>query len=200
MLRDHDFVSDRTALTYIVRNTQVVMHLRPGLRSFLEFCFRHFDVAFWSAGVPEYVDKVVQILLEGIQDLVPDAKPVFVWNKTRCIDESKVDAPTCLERLTKSTRILIRLARGDPIGTVKPLYKVWRRRHGPEQRKYHRRETLHVDDRPYTFSRNYGNGIPVTPWHGDPDDRELVVLAAQLQQLLSVEDVRTVETRLWHDA
>jgi TFIIF-interacting CTD phosphatase-like protein len=197
--RDHEYVISEKSFSCIVRNSLVVTRMRPGLRSFLTWCFANYDVAFWSAGVREYVEKLVHIILG---DLGPDYVPVFVWSREHCVDELSTEAPDALGRLQKSTKLFDQICRGKTLGIVKPLWKVWKRKHGPEKKHYGPRETLHIDDHPHCYSRNYGNGIPIAPWRGDPDDDELVAVTNQLHDLLSAEDVRTVEKR-WrvrHDA
>ncbi|NJK32024.1 MAG: HAD family hydrolase [Deltaproteobacteria bacterium] len=62
----------------------------------------------------------------------------------------------------------------------------------------HRREAiLFVDDTPAKLARSYGNLVTVRPYLGDEHDDELPQLAAYLDTLGSVPNVRTIEKRGW---
>lgn len=56
---------------------------------------------------------------------------------------------------------------------------------------------LAVDDSPWKHVRNYGNLVTVSEFLGDPDDDELPRLAAYLDTLRHVANVRTIEKRRW---
>jgi len=56
---------------------------------------------------------------------------------------------------------------------------------------------LCVDDSPEKFERSYGNYVPVMPYEGDPEDRELEQLTRYLEMLGPVSDVRSIEKRWW---
>lgn len=56
---------------------------------------------------------------------------------------------------------------------------------------------LIVDDSFEKAQRNYGNWVPVHPYEGDAEDRELGRLFPFLVHLGSVPNVRTVEKRGW---
>ena len=56
---------------------------RPHLNEFLSFCFKNFDyVIVWSAGIKDYVEKMINILftLEG------HINPHFVFSRDHCYD------------------------------------------------------------------------------------------------------------------
>ena len=57
-----------------------LIHLRPYLKTFLRYCFQHYNVAFWSTGNVDYVRNIVL----HIQYMV-DKQPqdiVFAWANT----------------------------------------------------------------------------------------------------------------------
>lgn len=56
---------------------------------------------------------------------------------------------------------------------------------------------LFVDDKPRGLERSYANLVPIHPFMGEPDDRELDRLARYLDELGPVEDVRCVDKRGW---
>lgn len=56
--------------------------IRPYAREFLKYCFKHFKtVSVWSAGTPEYVNNIVNILFNGI------SYPTIVFDRTKCNKE-----------------------------------------------------------------------------------------------------------------
>lgn len=65
-------------------------------------------------------------------------------------------------------------------------------------RRGHRREAiLFVDDTPAKLARSYGNLVAVRPYLGDAQDEELTLLAAYLDELGPIPNVRTIEKRGW---
>jgi TFIIF-interacting CTD phosphatase-like protein len=62
---------------------------------------------------------------------------------------------------------------------------------------YNRERILCVDDTPRNFERSYGNLIRVRPFHGDPQDTELLELKRYLDHLGPVENVRAVNKLAW---
>lgn len=75
---------------------------------------------------------------------------------------------------------------------VKPLQKLKRRGHALES-------ILAVDDTPSKHKRNYGNLVTIAEFTGDPTDIELPRLAAYLETLRDVPNVRTIEKRRWRE-
>lgn len=49
-----------------------------------------------------------------------------------------------------------------------------------------------IDNSVWSFAAQLDNGIPILPWTGDPEDKELRELAAYLGKLSLAEDVRAV--------
>lgn len=72
----------------------------------------------------------------------------FVWSSARCIHKWNHF--------------------NNELTTIKPLRKVWRRR------RWHRSNTLIVDDTPKTYCQNYRNAIRIVTWScSDGTDTEL---------------------------
>lgn len=106
-----------------------------------------------------------------LDQLMPEGVSLaFVWTRERC------------------TRRYMPEEQG--YGWIKDLKKV-KRRGFPLER------VLMVDDIPGNLARQYGNYIRVTPYLGDENDRELVLLARYLRELREVENVRKIEKRGW---
>ncbi len=56
---------------------------------------------------------------------------------------------------------------------------------------------LVVDDTRQKLERNHGNLILVSEFTGDPQDRELELLAGYLERIASIENLRALEKRAW---
>jgi carboxy-terminal domain RNA polymerase II polypeptide A small phosphatase len=73
---------------------------------------------------------------------------------------------------------------------IKPLKKV-------VKKGFKLANILHIDNTPSTFSVNYGNGILVRTWTGQPNDDELMLLLVFLEWLGPLENVRRIDKRDW---
>lgn len=62
---------------------------------------------------------------------------------------------------------------------------------------FQRERIIMIDDSPEKLAKNYGNGVIVRPFEGDPADDELRLLLKYLEVLGPVENVRAVEKRGW---
>ena len=63
---------------------------------------------------------------------------------------------------------------------------------------FDQKQILVVDDKPRGLELSTPNLIQIPPFFGDPGDRELAKLAAYLDELGPVEDVRSVNKRGWY--
>lgn len=106
-----------------------------------------------------------------LAQLIPlGVSPAFVWTQERCTHRY--------------------LPEEQSYGWIKDLKKV-------KKRGFPLERVLMVDDIPGNLARHYGNYVRVTPYEGDENDRELVLLARYLRELHEVENVRAVEKRGW---
>jgi TFIIF-interacting CTD phosphatase-like protein len=62
---------------------------------------------------------------------------------------------------------------------------------------YDKEKILCVDDTARNFDRSYGNLIQVRPFHGDPQDTELVLLQKYLNWIGPQERIRAIDKRDW---
>ena len=94
----------------------------------------------------------------------------FVWGRERCTS---------------------RWDREDDQHTfLKPLKKLLRR-------GYRKEQVLVVDDTPAKLKRSYGNLVPIRPFLGESDDKDLLYLMRYLHELGPVPNVRPLEKRGW---
>ena len=144
----------------------VCVSKRPHLVEFLRWSFDTFAVAFWSLSDKEYVDAILENVLEA------DMKPLFVWYGDKC------------------TKVKIQEGLYDTsVRYCKELKKVWKhlKRTVP---KYDETSTIIVDDTPFTYSRNYGNAVAIASFTGDINDVELLRVQRVLSRLNDTSNVR----------
>lgn len=139
------------------------VRMRPHLKEFLTWAFATFAVAVWSLSDKKYVDEILKNILD------PGMQPLFVWYGDRC---TKVRVREGL--YDHSTRY------------CKELRKVWK-----YLKTYDKMSTIIVDDTPFTYSRNYGNAVPILSFTGEDDD-ELLRVQKVLNRLKDAENVRDI--------
>lgn len=145
---------------------------RPHVDDFLRWCFASplFHTAVWSAASADYVHGVLHNLL------LPGESPAFVFTGERCTrhwvspDEWEYDG----ERHVK----------------LKDLKKV-------RARGYSLDRVLALDDTARAYRRSYGNLVRIRPFHGDPEDRELLRVRPFLEAWFAAPSVRKIEKRGW---
>jgi TFIIF-interacting CTD phosphatase-like protein len=159
-INDKDFILtfDNTEHKYYVKK-------RPYLDEFLNYCNKHFRIAFWSAGESEYVKNILKNIIINIEE------PVFIWSFDKCT----------IKRHTIFFESYAYI--------YKKLKKIWK------NKKYNatKKDTLILDDTPSTYKYNYGNAIYIDKFDGDESDYELKRVIELLKILKDSEDVRLVE-------
>ena len=151
------------------------VYKRPGLDVFITACAANFQLAVWSSASDDYVVEVVKrIFPAGI-------KLVFAWGRSRC---------TPLVSAQIDEYGYYNLDGASHYEYAKLLKKV--RRLGFDVNR-----VLIVDDTPEKVRNCYGNAIYPTPYLGNPDDKELKILADYLSTLKAEANVRGIEKRQW---
>ena len=54
------------------------VYLRPGLDTFLKFCFINYDVAVWTSSSSDYAELVIKNIFQD------SSKLKFIWSRERC--------------------------------------------------------------------------------------------------------------------
>ncbi|KAL9669842.1 hypothetical protein QQ045_007392 [Rhodiola kirilowii] len=117
-----------------IRVSRKAVFRRPFCESFLQFCFKRFDVGVWSSRVKQNLNMVIDFLMRGLAN-----KLLFCWNRSHCTTtkfpsiENK-HKPMVMKELKRLWE--------------KPSHAAW------EKGKYDQSNTLLVDDSPYKALRN----------------------------------------------
>lgn len=148
------------------------VYRRPMLDDFIARAAAHYDLAVWSSASDDYVEAVVEHIFPDLAALQ------FVWGRSRA---------THRRGAWDNNGYM-----SDHRHYLKPLQKV--RRLG-----WNLDRVLIIDDTPEKCARNFGNAIYPSPYEGDPADRELELLAAYLENLRDVPNVRRIEKRSWRN-
>lgn len=151
------------------------VYKRPGLNAFIAGCAEKFQLAVWSSASDDYVAEVVKRIFPA------EIKLAFVWGRSRC-------TPLVMPQTDEYG--YYNLYGRSHYEYAKLLKKV--RRLGFDVNR-----VLIVDDTPEKVRNCYGNAIYPTPFLGNPDDNELVILAEYLDSLKVAENTRSIEKRHW---
>lgn len=157
----------------IIDNGDIHIWERPHARKLIAELSEFFDYAVWSSASDDYAAAVADHMFKEI--------PLkFVWGRSRCTQRRDYSGG------------LYSFGGGDNYW-VKDLKKVRNAFGVPLE------QILIIDDSPEKAERNYGNWVPVRPFHGAQEDNELELLKNYLPDLSPHENVRKVEKRRWRE-
>lgn len=139
----------------------VYVYMRPGLATFLDFCFENFSVAVWSHGSSQWVHQTLRRIMTTEQYLSLD----FVYNRDH------------------------KVVRNRGVW-YKDLRKVWSQRL-LRRKGYLPESTIVVDDLPVNHHYNMENLYHISDYGGEPDDIDLLILLSRLITIMEADDVRT---------
>jgi hypothetical protein len=151
---------------------------RPYLKRFLNFLFDNFSsVNIWSAGGKEYVDEIVK---KHLSPLLDDTSIGFgfVYSNKNC---KKVLKP--IHRGFYSSEWTNEMV--DIKDMNEEIFQC--------SNRLNKFNTMIVDDKRITFSRNYGNAIEIKPFCGKEDDDCLVKVAERFFEIKK----RGLDFRKW---
>lgn len=136
---------------------------RPHLKTFLSWCFDNCgSVSIWTAASKIWYDKIYDKHLKPILDELK-CSFLFVYTDTKCSTKYDSDPET-----------------DHPESIIlKPLKKIFKQSKLP----HNVYNTLIVDDTCETYTKNYGNAIPIKTYTGNDLDNELVKLIELLKKL-----------------
>ena len=111
-----------------------VIYYRPNLQKFLNYVFKYYNVAIWSAGSKEYVEYITE---KVITDYDKNRKLDFVFSWEECKDSMNIYNDTCF----------------------KNLKYIWNNDSLPVFRYYNTHNTILIDDLFHTFITQQKNTI-----------------------------------------
>ena len=126
----------------------------------------------WTSSGAEYASAVVAAIFPNPQLLK------FVWTSDRCSIAINYNYDLIDDHYpTYYSRKLLKKVKGQG---------------------YRLESIIAIDDTPRKWEKSYGNLVRVTPFTGDPSDRELNYLIDYLNTLKHVENIRAIDKRSWH--
>jgi len=130
-----------------INNDLLWVLCRPHLYEFLNFVYSEFDnVIIWSAGIKEYVVKIVELIL--LQAGLP--LPKFIWNRSNCHNYQGIYHKPINELIVAINSIKYKHFDINP------------------------RNTIIVDDKIYTFMQNPQNGILIPEYNPEEGISQLL--------------------------
>lgn len=142
---------------------------RPALEMFLQWASESFEIAIFSAGVPEYVHAVLKHI-PGSEYI--SRAPVFTRDHIHVFSPGGV--PHFYEEIVKDISVIM-------TDEDHPHMHA-----NARQAKY----VIVVDDKIEDHFKQLDNVVPIAPFFGDPNDEELQWLQTTLQELKTAPDVR----------
>ena len=129
-------ISNMSIINIPDNNRTTFLYIRPYFLKLIEFCFRHFNVSFWTAGTEQYCKSILDILLT---------------------EEQKCQTKIILSRVANENRKIINLKSGiiysiERYKEPKPLHFLWK--HDEFQNIFNIRNTLIIDNS-YNVARYY---------------------------------------------
>jgi hypothetical protein len=94
-------ISNMSILNIPDNNRTTLLYIRPYFLKLIEFCFRHFNVSFWTAGTSNYCNSIINILLTEEQKQKTKAIIARVANEDRKIIDLKSGKIYCIYNYTE---------------------------------------------------------------------------------------------------
>ena len=121
-------ISNMSIINIPDNNRTTFLYIRPYFLKLIEFCFRHFNVSFWTAGTEQYCQSIIDVLLTKEQQL-----------KTKII----------LSRVSNENRKIMDLKSGEIYSIEyykeqKPLHFLWN--HKDFKHNFNMKNTLIIDN------------------------------------------------------
>ena len=135
------------------------VYKRPGLDTFLEFCFANFQVGVWSSAAESYVDEIVKNIFKDPKKLL------FKWTKNECTSPAEVYHIDVTDDSPLSKKV------------VKDLEKLAR------TLNFSMGEIVAVDDAPRLHYKNDSRVVCALKWEGSLDDRVLYNIMTRLPNI-----------------
>ena len=172
-----DFINKSTIGIINLPNYLTLVFLRPCLKNFLDFCFTHFNVGFWTAGSSLYCREVLKLLLTDDQY---NKTSIILAKENACYINLKNNKIFYCEMGMKVNKKLDILWNDVILGEIFKL-----------------ENTLIVDDNPNILTNNPLNSINISPYsRKDLDDKVLCQLSNWLYVCKDFEDVRKLNKEL----
>ena len=160
---------------YPKKNGSVVF-LRPGLYELLAYCFYNFHVSFWTTGVKDYCQGIIDQILTEKQ-----------FNQTKVI-LSRYDENTVYDLKTKKKYKIDKF--NDNM--TKPLDFLFT--HQIYKNKFKKSNTILIDDNPLHIAVNHNNGIFIFPWcRYDKKDNKLITLLESLKKNRDIKNINELK-------
>lgn len=157
----------------ILDNGDINIWERPHARNLIRELSGIFDYAVWSSASDDYAVAVANHMFKEVS-------LKFIWGRSRCTQCRDFSGD------------LYDLGGGGNYW-VKDLKKVKNAFGVPLD------QMIIIDDSPEKAERNYGNLVPIRPFYGSQEDKELYLLKKYLPDLSQIENIRMIEKRDWRD-
>jgi len=172
-----DFSNNSTIGIINLPNYLSIVFLRPYLKSFLVFCYKYFNVSFWTAGSSLYCKEVLKLILTEDQY---ENTQIILAKEDKCYIELKTNKVFYCNHDLKIGKDLSIIWEDDNLGFF-----------------FRPNNTLIIDDNSFVINENPQNSVRINPFsQKTKDDRVLCQLSNWLNMCKDVDDVRYLDKEL----
>ena len=149
-------------------NNKFRIILRPYLKKFLEFCYLHFNVGYWTIGVKDYCTGVLQKILTKEQ-----------YDTTKLIIARNEPTNNSLYIETINNH-LFRLKKLDKVYTKSLHYLFTNKLYS---NKFNMNNTIIIDNNPYVTAVNPNISILIPSFYSNRNDNYLLEIISWLKMI-----------------
>lgn len=172
---DKTFFGEAVFTTY--NKNIYITYLRPNLYEFLDYCYKHFNVSYWTTGKNNYCKSVLKEILTEEQ-----------YDKTKFIFSLKNDNE--FTNLKTNNNFIIDKYNGRVVKDLKYLFT-----HSEFKKTFNSKNTLLIDDNPFNISINKHNSLFINPWcKYDKKDKKLKQIIDLLKKHSNITDIQDLKS------
>ena len=162
---------DETLIHSKINNENISIILRPNLRLFLDYCYQHFNVGYWTLGTKKYCLHILsKILTQEQLNKTKHSSVIISRTDKKNNDEYEEIVRTNIFKVNRLDNML-----------TKPLhylfdtepYKFWFKQHN----------TFIIDNTSCAISVNIHNSVLIPSFYGDATDKYLLYLINWLKRI-----------------
>jgi TFIIF-interacting CTD phosphatase-like protein len=160
---------DETLIHSSVSDNKTSIYLRPNIKFFLNYCYKHFNVGYWTLGTKKYCLHILHKIL---------TKEQFERTKETSVIISRCDEGNKYEEILRSE--IFEVNKLDNHFT-KPLQYLFD--HPIYGSIFKKQNTLLIDNNPIVTGVNPHNSILIPSFYNDTNDNYLLLIIKWLEKV-----------------
>ena len=170
LLRYHLILDiDETLIHSALGDEKTSIYLRPNLKFFLNYCYKHFNVGYWTLGTKKYCLHILHKIL---------TKDQFERTKASSVIISRCDEGNKYEDVLRSHTFEVKKLDNH---FTKPLQYLFD--HPVYGHLFKKQNTLLIDNNPIVTAVNPHNSILIPSFYNDSSDNFLLMIIKWLEKV-----------------